>query len=123
MVNPQKVLNFLDVFGTWDASLILVMLGAIAVYAAGYFFWLPKTNRPILAEKFDLPTKKAIDSRLILGAILFGIGWGVAGICPGPAIANITSGNIKILAFLAMMLIGMKAAKLLERRKIERYSK
>jgi len=113
MVNPEKVLNFLDLTGHWDPSLILVMLSALLVYGLGFLIWVRKMKKPLLANAFDLPTNKIIDSKLILGATLFGIGWGLSGICPGPALANILGGNIKILAFTASMVIGMKVAPLI----------
>lgn len=85
MVNANKILNFLDVTGNWDPSLAVVMLGALGVTWIGYYF-VRKLSHPLLAEKFCLPEKTSIDTSLILGAAIFGIGWGLAGYCPGPAI-------------------------------------
>lgn len=107
MVDPNKVLNFLDVFGLWDPSLAFVMIGGISVFSLGYFGIVKKCSKPVLSDEFDLPTNNKIDKQLLLGAVLFGMGWGLAGICPGPAIANISGGDSKILVFIVMMLLGM----------------
>jgi uncharacterized membrane protein YedE/YeeE len=109
MVNPNKVLNFLDVFGNWDPSLAFVMIGGISVFWLGFFLIVKKRSKPVLAEKFDLPTNSKMDKKLLFGGMLFGLGWGLAGICPGPAIANISGGDGKILGFIVMMLLGMQS--------------
>jgi uncharacterized membrane protein YedE/YeeE len=109
MVNPNKVLNFLDVFGNWDPSLAFVMIGGISVFWLGFFLIVKKRPKPVLAEKFDLPTNSKMDKKLLFGGMLFGLGWGLAGICPGPAIANISGGDGKILGFIVMMLLGMQS--------------
>lgn len=111
MVDPHKVLNFLDVFGQWDASLAFVMGGGLFIYILGYQLLIKKMKKPILSHAFELPTNKQVDKKLIIGAGIFGIGWGVAGVCPGPAIANLSFGNEKILVFILIMFIGMFAAK------------
>ncbi|MBU2712681.1 YeeE/YedE family protein [Zooshikella harenae] len=116
MVNPQKVLNFLDISGDWDPSLALVMVGALFVYALGYLLWVKPNNKPLLEEHFFLPTKKTIDKSLVVGSIIFGIGWGLSGICPGPALANLSGGDLKIVAFIGAMLVGMKCSPLLAQR-------
>ena len=113
MVNPNKVLNFLDISGHWDPSLALVMLAAVSVFGLGYNMLIKHKSTPILAPSFSLPSITDIDKPLIIGAILFGLGWGLAGICPGPAISNISAGDPKILGFIIMMLIGMKIANLI----------
>lgn len=113
MVNPNKVLNFLDISGHWDPSLALVMLAAVSVFGVGYNMFIKHKSKPILAPSFSLPSKTDIDKPLIIGAILFGFGWGLAGICPGPAISNISAGDPKILGFIIMMLVGMKIANLI----------
>lgn len=108
MVNPEKIINFLMITTKqWDASLIFVMLGALMVFGIGQRLWLMKRNTPILAPEFYLPKKISIDGYLIVGAIFFGIGWGLGGLCPGPAISNLLTGNIKVISFIMMMVIGM----------------
>lgn len=117
MSNPTNVLNFLDLAaistGMWDARLIFVMAGGVLVTAIG-FPWLMRRARPIFADKFAWPTSSAIDRRLVIGAALFGVGWGLAGYCPGPAFANIGAsigtGIQDMLFFIPAMLIGMWAA-------------
>ena len=106
MINPAKVIGFLDVAGNWDPSLALVMASGLAVTVPGFHFIL-KQKRPLFEAKFFLPGKADIDLRLIGGAVLFGIGWGLAGLCPGPALAGITSLDTSVLSFVAAMLAGM----------------
>jgi len=115
MVNPQKVLNFLDISGNFDPSLGLVMVGALLVFGSGYHLLIKPKSQPLLAAEYCLPSAKAIDKPLVVGAIIFGLGWGLVGICPGPALANVLSGEIKILGFIAAMLIGMKISGRLTR--------
>ncbi len=86
MVNPAKVLNFFDVGGTWDPSLGIVMASALAVALAGYRILFAKADQPMLASKFYVPTSQAIDTKLIVGSVVFGIGWGISGFCPGGAV-------------------------------------
>ena len=105
MVNPAKILNFLDVAGTWDPTLAFVMLGAVAV-TIPTFRWVLRQPKPVIDTKFHLPTNDAVDWRLLVGASLFGIGWGLAGFCPGPAIVATLSGFGSVLGFVAMLLIG-----------------
>ncbi len=106
MINPTKVIGFLDIAGAWDPSLALVMLAGLAVTVPAFHFIL-KQERPLFEEKFFLPGKSDIDLRLILGAVAFGIGWGLAGLCPGPALAGIASLDSSVLSFVAAMLVGM----------------
>ncbi len=106
MINPAKVIGFLDVAGNWDPSLALVMASGLAVTVPGFHFIL-KQERPLFETKFFLPGKADVDPRLISGAALFGIGWGLAGLCPGPALAGITSLDSSVLSFVAAMLAGM----------------
>lgn len=114
MANPAKVQNFLDVFGTWDPSLAFVMGGAIAITMPG--FWLVrKRMKPLFHDAFHLPTRSDIDTRLITGASIFGIGWGLGGFCPGPAITAIPTGMIGTSVFVFTMVVGMWLAKLLVR--------
>ncbi len=99
MSNPDKVLAFLDITGNWDASLAFVMAGAlITLYSMQRFVF--KRSKPILTNSFELPTKTEIDKNLVLGAVLFGIGWGIAGFCPGSAFAALASGNVESVVFI-----------------------
>lgn len=110
MANPAKVLNFLDLFGTWDASLAFVMGGAIAVALAG-FRLLARRSKPLFADKFNWPTRSDLDARLIGGAATFGVGWGLVGFCPGPAITALTVGAASTFIFVPAMLAGMWIAR------------
>lgn len=106
MTDPSKVIGFLDLGGSWDPSLALVMGGAIAV---GFFVFRFAAARPqaILGGPINLPTARRIDRRLVLGALTFGVGWGLAGYCPGPALASLATGDMKPLIFTLAMLVGM----------------
>tara|TARA_Y100000310_G_C20406699_1_gene679998 strand:- start:201 stop:623 length:423 start_codon:yes stop_codon:yes gene_type:complete len=106
MSNPARVLNFLDLSANWDATLAFVMGGAILVAAPG-MYWVRKRNKPMFANKFDIPTSKTIDAKLILGSAAFGIGWGISGFCPGPAVVAIASFQTDVLLFVAAMIAGM----------------
>lgn len=106
MTQVHVVRGFLDVTGDWNMNLIGVMAGAIGVHAL-LFLMIKRRSSPLLDSKFHLPTKKDIDGKLLLGAALFGIGWGWVGICPGPGIVASVSGNNNVLIFIASMLIGM----------------
>jgi uncharacterized membrane protein YedE/YeeE len=110
MVNPQKVIGFLDFAGDWDPTLALVFGGALLV-AIPAFRPILRRPRPVLADGFDLPTKKDVDGRLLGGAALFGIGWGLAGFCPGPAVTALASGLLPVFAFVAAMVAGMALYK------------
>ena len=105
MVNPQRVLAFLDVFGTWDPTLAFVMGGALLVTVPGFYIVL-KRDKPLFSTYFSLPRKVDIDASLIIGAALFGLGWGLAGFCPGPAIAALVSLDINVVLFCVVMLAG-----------------
>jgi uncharacterized membrane protein YedE/YeeE len=105
MINPAKVLNFLDIAGNWDPTLAFVMGGAILV-TMPLFRLVLKAPHPLFAGKFYLPSRRDIDVRLIGGATLFGIGWGIAGLCPGPAITALASGLLPVVAFLIAMTAG-----------------
>jgi len=108
MADPAKVLSFLDLFGAWDPSLALVMGGAVVVAFVGYRRVL-RRKAPMLLERFDLPKTSLIDSRLILGAALFGVGWGIGGLCPGPAIVALPLLAPGTLVFVPAMLVGIFA--------------
>ena len=105
MANPEKVLGFLDIAGLWDPSLALVMAGALAIGAPAYAL-ASFRGRSFLELPIDKPTKQTLDKRLVLGSASFGIGWGLAGICPGPAFVLLGSGSFKGMVFFAFMLLG-----------------
>jgi len=115
MIDPARVIGFLDVTGRWDPTLLFVMGGALAVTLPGFPLILRRA-RPLLAEFFALPTKSKLDGSLIAGAIIFGIGWGIAGFCPGPALAALASGSPAVALFVVAMIAGQWAASLLETR-------
>lgn len=116
MANPQKVIGFLDVTRVWDPSLAFVMGGAISV---GFFAFrmAKKRTRPVCAQEMQLPTATHIDRRLLGGAVLFGIGWGIAGICPGPGLVLLGAGSINGAIFVAAMVVGMLLYPLLTVKK------
>ena len=116
MANPAKVLGFLDLGGRWDPSLAFVMGGAIAVGAVAFAVARRRT-RSFLGAPMRLPASRAIDRRLAAGSVLFGIGWGVAGFCPGPGLVAAGMGEAKALVFVAAMLAGMVGYELIERRR------
>jgi uncharacterized membrane protein YedE/YeeE len=105
MTEPDKVLNFLDLFGQWDPSLALVMGAALAVALPG-FRWAQAQPLALCGDALQLPTRREIDAPLLLGALLFGAGWGLAGYCPGPALANIARLNAELIVFLPAMALG-----------------
>ena len=115
MGNPAKVQNFLDVFGHWDPSLALVMVGAIGV-AILPFAWAKRHSHTPLGCEVQLPQAAQIDRPLVLGAALFGVGWGLAGFCPGPALMNLSTGATDVLIFVAAMLAGMWGYAAVQRR-------
>lgn len=103
MTNPDKVLSFLDILGDWDPSLAFVMGAALLVTLIGYRFVLRRST-PLFEGRFRLPTRTDIDGRLIGGAALFGAGWGLAGLCPGPAMASLSFGGLSVIVFVVAML-------------------
>jgi uncharacterized membrane protein YedE/YeeE len=123
MANPAKVLNFFDLAGiasgTWDPSLAFVMGGALAVTALGYRFVLARP-RPLMAPAFDLPTDRRIDARVVGGAALFGVGWGIAGFCPGGALPALGTLRPEVFAFVGAMSAGIVLARLALRRRAQR---
>ncbi len=119
MSNPAKVLGFLDLGGAWDPSLALVMAGAIAVGLLAFGLARGR-SASLLGEPLRLPTATAIDRRLLLGALTFGTGWGLAGFCPGPALVSLSSGRWQVLLFVAAMVSGMALFELLEQLKRSR---
>ena len=114
MTNPAKVLGFLDLAGLWDPSLALVMGGAIAVGVLAFGI-ARKRTRSLLGDPMRLPSATQVDRRLLLGALAFGVGWGLAGYCPGPALASLASGGVKPAIFTVAMVAGMVIYELLER--------
>lgn len=116
MANPAKVLGFLDLAGAWDPSLALVMAGAIGVSFFAFLFAKDRT-RSLLGADMKLPSGRTIDKRLVVGSTLFGLGWGVAGFCPGPGLVGLGMGEVKALIFVAAMLAGMVVFELIERRR------
>ena len=114
MANPAKVLGFLDIAGNWDPSLVLVMAGAIAVSLVAFALARRRTMSA-LGLPMQVPSDRTIDARLIGGSVVFGIGWGLAGFCPGPAIVALGAGYAKAGVFVAAMLLGMGAFELIER--------
>lgn len=114
MSNPAKILNFLDVFGTFDPSLIFVMGGAITVVFIGYRLVLRK-KQPVFDQVFQIPSRKDIDKNLIIGSALFGIGWGIGGFCPGPAVTALSMESEGIFYFFPSLLIGLWFSKILKK--------
>lgn len=106
MSNPQKILNFLDITGNWDPSLLFVMGGAVLVGLAG-FYLIKKRSEAFFGGAFQLPTRRDISKPLVIGSLIFGAGWGIAGFCPGPALVALGAGHIKALVFVIAMLLGM----------------
>jgi uncharacterized membrane protein YedE/YeeE len=106
MTRPVKVIGFLDFAGSWDASLAFVMIGAIAVYFMAYR-WMRTRSAPVLKERFSVPQRTDIDRNLVIGAAVFGAGWGLGGFCPGPALTSLASGAPAVIVFVAAMAAGM----------------
>jgi uncharacterized membrane protein YedE/YeeE len=109
MVNPARVSNFLDFAGSWDPTLMFVMAGGLAVTTLGYRL-IFRRDSPVAGGKFHLPTQRQIDLPLVGGSALFGVGWGLAGICPGPALTDLVTLEPKVFVFVTAMLVGMIAA-------------
>tara|TARA_Y100000590_G_scaffold466732_1_gene643116 strand:- start:1533 stop:1958 length:426 start_codon:yes stop_codon:yes gene_type:complete len=111
MINPMKVKAFLDITGDWDPSLIFVMISSITFTFISFNLVIKKIKKPILSSIFDLPKKSKIDLQLIIGAILFGIGWGLVGFCPGPSMAALADNNLNTIYFVLSMVAGIMAFK------------
>ncbi|WP_447779161.1 DUF6691 family protein [Variovorax boronicumulans] len=116
MANPAKILGFLDLGGAWDPSLAFVMAGAVAVSTVG-FLLAGRRKDSLLGGPIALPSLRHIDRRLVGGSLLFGVGWGIAGFCPGPALVSLGSGEVKALVFVGAMLLGMGLFEVIERRR------
>ncbi|QNI02449.1 YeeE/YedE family protein [Halomonas sp. SH5A2] len=110
MTDPARVVGFLDVAGNWDPSLMFVLGGAVVTTFIGYR-WVLKQSAPLLTERFQLPSKQDLDAKLLGGAALFGVGWGLSGYCPGPAIASLGGVSLPLLAMLVTMVLGWWIAK------------
>ena len=117
MTDPQRVRGFLDLFGNWDPTLAFVMGGAVLVMAAAWRIQARMT-KPVFGEKFALPDRTDLDPRLIAGAALFGVGWGIAGLCPGPAVASLVLSPVHAIPLVAAMLAGMLLQKVTMERKV-----
>ncbi|MBO6529092.1 MAG: YeeE/YedE family protein [Erythrobacter sp.] len=113
MTNPARVRGFLDIFGNWDPTLAFVMGGALIVMAAAWRF-RRRMAHPVFAEEFSLPDRTDLTAKLIGGSVLFGIGWGIAGLCPGPGLAALVIEPVSAAIFVAAMLVGMGLVRLLE---------
>ena len=112
MINPENVLGFLNLFGNWDPSLTFVMIGALVV-SSPLFHIIKNKEKPLSAEKFNYSNSKNINNRLIIGSVLFGAGWGLVGLCPGPAISSIALLNIHSIIFIVAMFFGFYLVKLI----------
>lgn len=110
MTDPNKVIGFLDVTGEWNPALMFVMVGAIAVHAVASRLIL-RQPAPLFDTTFHLPTQTKFDTRLILGAAIFGVGWGIAGYCPGPALVSLGTGSVDMISFVGIMILGMYLAQ------------
>ena len=113
MINPEKVLGFLDLFGNWDPSLAFVMIGALII-SSPLFYIIKNKEKPLFAEKFNYSNNKEVNNRLIVGSALFGAGWGLGGLCPGPAISSIALININSITFVFAMFFGFYLVKFLK---------
>ena len=113
MINPEKVLGFLDLFGNWDPSLAFVMIGALIV-SSPLFHIIKNKEKPLFAQKFNYSNNKEVNNRLIVGSALFGAGWGLGGLCPGPAISSIALININSITFVFAMFFGFYLVKFLK---------
>jgi hypothetical protein len=109
MTDPKKVIGFLDIFGQWDYSLAFVMGGAVAVNLI-LFKWI-LSRKPLFNDKHDLPIKSNVDARLLTGSVMFGVGWGLVGICPGPSVVNLVTGNSSAIIFFIAMAAGFYLEK------------
>lgn len=111
MANPAKVLNFFDLAGNWDPSLIFVMGGALVTAAIGYRLVFGQRTRPVFEKSYNIPTSKVIDRYLVLGSAVFGIGWGISGFCPGGAVPALGLGYVETFLFIGAMMVGIALAR------------
>ncbi len=117
MVNPKRARGFLDVTGSWDPTLVFVMGGALLTTAVGYKLIFSR-DTPLYKATFTVPTNQVIDSRLLIGAVLFGAGWGLSGLCPGATIVALSTFNLDIVTFMVAMIVGMKIFERVEKSKV-----
>lgn len=113
MVDPVNVIGFLDVAGEWSPDLMFVMGSALAVFLPAYLLIIKPRNKPVLAEAFTLSKNTKVDTRLVLGAGTFGLGWGLVGLCPGPVVSSLAAGNAGVVIFFATMMVGLGTANIL----------
>ena len=113
MINPAKVIGFLNITGKWDPSLMFVMIGAI-VFCFPIFYVLQNTKKPLFASKYEIPTKKNIDRKLLFGSSIFGLGWGMVGLCPGPAISSLALSHYQSIIFVLSMAGGFYLFKFIK---------
>ncbi|WP_067515470.1 YeeE/YedE family protein [Endozoicomonas ascidiicola] len=116
MIDPAVVIAFLDVAGEWNPALMFVMGGALLVFIPGYQLLIKKRQQPVIAEKWSLNSLKALDRPLIIGAALFGLGWGILGVCPGPAVTSMLAGNSDVWLFMAAMIAGLFISQKLKQK-------
>ena len=116
MMDASRVLGFLDLFGDWDPTLAFVMGTALAVSTPVQWWLHRRGGTPVCAPRYELPAKTRLDAPLLMGAASFGIGWGLAGYCPGPALASLPQGGLTLVGFVLAMVVGMALARLLEQR-------
>ena len=116
MTEPQNIISFLDIFGEWDPSLAFVMLGAVGSYAILFRLVIKYQAAPLGGSEFFIPSNKVIDKKLIFGSSLFGIGWGITGLCPGPGLASLSSGQAYGFVFVVMVVVGIFLAGYIEKR-------
>ncbi len=116
MTDPARIVGFLDITRRWDPALAFVMAGAVIVYAIAYRLTVPRAH-PVFARAFRVPPRAPIDRRLVAGAAVFGIGWGLAGLCPGPALVDAAAGSWPAIVFVLAMLLGMQLARVVKRRR------
>jgi len=114
MAQPAKIVGFLNFFGAWDPSMIFVTTGAVAVYMPVYR-WVKRLQAPLFAPGFSMPTRQEIDRSLVIGSVVFGIGWGLSGYCPGPGMVALGAGRTAVIVFMAAMLAGMAGFAMFER--------
>lgn len=117
MTDPARVRAFLNIAGPWDPSLLFVLIGAVATALIG-FRWLRVTGAPWCGDRFEFPEPRRVDAQLLEGAALFGVGWGLVGLCPGPAIVDLATGSISVVLFVAAMLAGMAVHAVLRRLRV-----